>query len=480
MATITVNGQRVSVDDSFLDLPHEQKVAKVDEIAASLRNGATNGGGSQDKSYRGSVLPFSRDAQGNVHFDLGAGIPGAIWNAAKGAWDAATLPGDVASGRAIVPSSDNNESMARTVGLAALALPANPATKAGEVSPVDALAGARRAKVVPTASELKTTAGAQYDRVFGNPDKNMAGMGVDYTPKSLQELANTTDRYLFAKGIHPTRAPETYGVIEEFSNPPPGSVVTLANLHAARKTLGDVALKSDGEEKIAATSFLKRLDGFLERPPAEGVLAGPAAAAGEELARARRNTAASKRSNTITGELDNAVTGIGERAELGAQTANSGQNIDNAIRQRTKSLLFNKDKLAGFNKEEIQALKGVSEGSAPRNALRILGNLGGGGLGLGTTFLGSGVGGYGVASGSPGMMAVGFGLPAAGIGARQASNVLTRKALEKADELVRKRSPLYEEGGAGWYVPGTAERAALIKALMESRIGAAIPPESLP
>jgi hypothetical protein len=39
MATLEIDGQPVTVDDSFLKLSPEQQQAKVDEIAASLRRG---------------------------------------------------------------------------------------------------------------------------------------------------------------------------------------------------------------------------------------------------------------------------------------------------------------------------------------------------------------------------------------------------------------------------------------------------------
>ena len=50
MATLTVNGQRVKVDDSFLSLPPDQQEATVNEIAASL-------GSDGPKKLTGSVAP---------------------------------------------------------------------------------------------------------------------------------------------------------------------------------------------------------------------------------------------------------------------------------------------------------------------------------------------------------------------------------------------------------------------------------------
>src|SRR6266404_3031027 len=37
MATLTINGQKVTVDDSFLHLSHNEQQATVDEIASSLK-----------------------------------------------------------------------------------------------------------------------------------------------------------------------------------------------------------------------------------------------------------------------------------------------------------------------------------------------------------------------------------------------------------------------------------------------------------
>src|SRR5690348_12868814 len=44
--------------------------------------------------HRGMILPFSSDPAGNVHFDSDAGVLGLI----KGIYNAAKLPGDVATG----------------------------------------------------------------------------------------------------------------------------------------------------------------------------------------------------------------------------------------------------------------------------------------------------------------------------------------------------------------------------------------------
>ena len=49
---------------------------------------------------RGSILPFSRNAAGDVSFDSNAGLVGIAKDVGRAAWDAFTLPGDVYAGKA--------------------------------------------------------------------------------------------------------------------------------------------------------------------------------------------------------------------------------------------------------------------------------------------------------------------------------------------------------------------------------------------
>lgn len=66
MATLTINGKRVKVDDSFLSLPPEQQNATVDEIAASL--------GAAPKGLTGTpgkMSPYQGGVSGNVQFAPG-------------------------------------------------------------------------------------------------------------------------------------------------------------------------------------------------------------------------------------------------------------------------------------------------------------------------------------------------------------------------------------------------------------------------
>ncbi len=169
----------------------------------------------------------------------------------------------------------------------------------------------------------------------------------------------------------------------------------------------------------------------------QSVVAGPAAAAGKNLADARANYAAAKRSDSLTG--------VEDAADLRAAAANSGQNIDNAIRGRLASLLLSPKARSGFNPDEIREIRRVAEGTLARNAVRNTGNLLGGGGGMGAIVTGGAFGGAGIAAGSPELAALGAAIPAVGVAAKQAGNAMTRGALRKVDEQTRMRSPLYQQ-----------------------------------
>jgi hypothetical protein len=121
-------------------------------------------------------------------------------------------------------------------------------------------------------------------------------------------------------------------------------------------------------------------------------------------------------------------------------------NIDNAIRQRVASMLEKPGEVAGYSGPEIGMLSDVLSGGPVRNTARRVGNLLGGGGGIGQSLL-SGLGGVlgGSAAGSPGMAAGLVAPPIAGHLAKTLANTLARRSLNQADEFVRMRSPLYEE-----------------------------------
>ncbi len=379
------------------------------------------------KGYQYSVLPLSEDEQGKVHFDPSAGLLGSLKRVF-------TAPGEAVSGE-LDPNSPEGQRRIREMALTLS--PAPVAMRAGEMA-IPGAAKAMRpgpAPEAPAEAALQAAGGAGYQAA--------RELGVDYKPQAVNALGNFAEQHLNDRGLIPVTAPKAHGIIDMLTErQPEGAVAPFTGLHAARKALSRLSQERGQDfrptpDAAAATSVLRIVDRFMENPPAEAVLAGPATKAGELVKEANANYAAALRS----GKLNR----IDETTNLRAAAANSGLNLDNAIRQRVVSLLSNPKQLSGFSREEVNALHEIARGTPTRNALRIVGNLLGGGGGLGSIVT-SGVGAaLGGAAGGPVGGAIGAASPLVGYVAKRLANRQAHEALLAAGEQVRRRSPLYEQ-----------------------------------
>lgn len=367
-------------------------------------------------AYSGSLLPFSRDGRGNVSFDSDAGILG-------------FLKGLVTGPQRAMRGEMSKDDMARWGADVALTLSPNaPGLRAGQ-----GVAGAaitKRAKITPpSAQALREAADSQYEQA--------RGLGVEYAPKAVSDLASGLQRRLNEEGTLANLAPQTHGILNDLANPPPGAVsAPIQNLEAARRAFGHArgAFANPAEQRAAGIAQ-DGLTGFLEGSVPQSVVAGPAPTAAGLYRDARANYAASRRSNLLQG--------IDESADLQAAAAHSGSNLDNTIRQRLRVLRDNPSRIAGFDEAERAAIDGAIRGGPGRNTARFLGNIMGGGGGLGMAAGGSIGGTIGAAvGGAPGAFVGGLAVPAAGAGLKGASNRLAQRALRGVDEMTRMRSPL--------------------------------------
>lgn len=402
----------------------------------------TPGGGPQSAvdfsdvtpAYRGSVLPFSADASGTPRLDWSAGLPGMITNALK-------APGDVYSGKLPVFSPNGSFNPAMTQQARALAGLINP----------DALP----AVSAPSAQQLVDYGSRGYNGVRAT--------GLQYPGASVSGWARgTADNMTFpptgGKTILPVNAPQTYGYLNELSNPPPtppgGNVYSsIGALDAARQAFQDIGQEGKGSDTAAAKRVVGSLDDFMSTPSNAVLPPGYTGTATPQditqgLTDARGNYAAAMRSNALTGDLDRANTGLLDRAQASASSANSGENFDNALRQRIKAFAQQNKNVAGFTDDEIDALNQQVDGGNVQNALRWIGNKMGGhtmmaaGGGIGS-YLGFHAGGeYGGAAGAM----VGGAIPAAiRAASKSLENAMARRNFMALDEATRLRSPLGQQ-----------------------------------
>lgn len=400
--------------------PEQQRALAIARARRRRAEAETSG---DEVVYSGSVLPFSRQADGDVQFDSNAGILGALKRTFM-------LPGQVAAGE-VDPLSD--EGISRAGEMAAVVSPINPAVRAGSHMVPGPIQNMRQPRPKPpTAEELRAASSSGYDAV--------RNMDVDFSATAVRDWANQVQRDLEADGIIAELAPKAFRVLRKLQQAPddPSAVAPIASLEAARRTFGNAGKDfNNPTDQLAARTIRERLDSFLEKPPAESVVAGSAPAASQTLRDARANYAAAKRSDTLTG--------IEDAAELRAAVANSGQNLDNSTRQRLASLLLNPRQSAGFNSGERAAIENVARGTRGRNLMRGAGNVLGGGGGMGMMLTGSIGGGAGAMAGGPVGAALGAAIPTiAGSALKGGAARLTQRGLRNVDEMTRRRSPLYE------------------------------------
>lgn len=406
----------------------------------------------EDKSYTGMILPISVDAQGNKRFDSNAGLLGAIK-------DAFTLPGDAMAGKVQPGNLDEVGVLGaydgRVPNFALTVSPANPGIQSGDrVIPGVAQALVQGTPEVPTSQMLRQAGSAGY--------KQMRNMGVDYSSESVANMAAALRAGLDEDGLIAETAPKTASTLAKLLTPPEGSVAPISGLESSRKAFGKIGQGFDNpSDQEAARRVREGIDQFILAADPETVVAGPAADAGAVLREARANTAAYKRSDRLDRNLRD--------AELNAAGSNSGQNFGNALRQQVKTVLRSDKKSAGYNADELSALRDVVDGSVAANSTRFVGNLLGGGGGLGAIATGAaGAGALGAATGNVPATVAGALLPALGFATKKVSNYLTEKAFNEANELTRMRSPLYEAmvREAPMEVVAPSQRAALIRALL--------------
>lgn len=406
------------------DMPKEQIkgmiASKFPEVSAPQQP--------QEESYSGSILPLTRDKDG-IHFDSDAGFIGSIKRAL-------TLPGDVYSGKVDVGSE---EAIKRSLELGGMA---SPVGALGKVKPNFATMTRTKApKVkVPAAAELKEAYKLTADEIKDE--------GIEYSLDAAKELSRRIQERLASEAaIGDELAPTTFKILRKLENPPKGarSVPFSTGLNTVNKQLGRLGSgfsSTNPADPVAANWARRNIMEFLERPPEGSIVSGKnPGTVGPRIKEANANYAAAKRAEMLRGVEDS--------AELRAAAANSGKNIGNTIRQRVAGLLLNKGSArdrAGFTEKELQQIEKIARGSIPANVTRDLGNLLGGGGGLGG-LLSAGAGGtVGTIAGGPmgGVLGTAATM-AAGRGAKSASNLMTRKALNKVEQETLKRSPLYQQ-----------------------------------
>jgi hypothetical protein len=340
----------------------------------------------------------------------------------KSAYEGATLPGDVASGKVSVTGGDgrtNPEVIERSAKLAgASPLSAAPGgVAAAQFGPRILEAQAAKAPV-PSAQQLKAAAKSGFE----SPE--IADLAIK--PTAIKEFSSTLQARLNESGLDDLLAPKTFGLLSKFEKVPEDAIVTGANLQTLRRTFQSAAGSPDKTERLAAKRVIDAINEFIPNVAARDILSGDPKAAAEAWALARGNYAAAMRSEDIVKAV--------LKAQRQAEAAGSGANIDNATRQQFKAILNNDKKIRGFDADEIAQMETLVRGTATGNAARLIGKAAPTGIVSGGL-----AGGAGFAAGGPvGAVLV----PLAGYIGKKIGDRSTANQVQALDELVRSRAPL--------------------------------------
>jgi hypothetical protein len=315
--------------------------------------------------------------------------------------------------------------------------------------------GARpsRPPAAATIPEQRLTTDTAYTALRANP--------VRYGAEPLAQRADDLERNFYTNPRQraiPRFSPTSFEALDEMRAPAiaarragGGAVADVGpgDLEFTRSLLNIIPqTKEHGRDLIAAKIVKRGLDDFIENPPVGAVLPGAANAAAAKLAAVQGRLARESHAGAERSQISQNLT---RRAESRAGSNYSGLNTEAELRKEYRAFTTpdirsgrSKAKNAGFNADEIAAMERFHQGvdTSLRNKIRYLGNLGGGGGGLGTLAAGGlGVGASAAyATDDPRWFAA-IGAPAAGFGLRTVGNRIAMKNIRALDEMIRMRNP---------------------------------------
>lgn len=279
---------------------------------------------------------------------------------------------------------------------------------------------------IPTVEQLKNAARDAYN--------HPAVEAIKIKPTVTVKLADDIVDSLNGEGFRKLNAPQTYGIVDELKTPV-GPASTIADLNSVRKALNRAYGSSfnNPTEQAAATHAIGEIDDYLAKLRQTDLIAGHAPNAAKILNDAKSNWGAAKRAEKLEEKLD--------AADLQSASTYSGGNLDNATRQKLKSILVSPKLKRGYSADELEQMEQIVRGSVVGNISRKVGKILGGGGGLGT-MLTAGAG-YGATGHPAGMM-----LPLVGMAARKIGSNTTVNSAKALDEAIRSRSREAEQWAA--------------------------------
>lgn len=279
--------------------------------------------------------------------------------------------------------------------------------------------GGSAATVAPMTAEDAIKAGSQ---AYESPIvKNVL---ID--PSHVQGISDSIMSDLDKARFNDRIAPQTRAVVSDLATPIGGALHSMEDYQTTRELLSKIAGNFNNPlEQAAASKAITSLDKQFSNIPQTAAVSGDMGAANSTITEGRANYAAGKAAQRIQDKIDN--------AELQAASAHSGGNIDNATRQKLRTVLTSQKQSRGLSPDELDQIDQVVRGSPTGNALRAVGSILGGKGGLATMLS--------AAEGMHVLGPIGAAAPAAGYGIKKLGDVLTQRAANNAVQQILSRAP---------------------------------------
>ena len=299
---------------------------------------------------------------------------------------------------------------------------------------------------------LKSAATSAYTQAKNLP--------VEIKPSALGDFNVGLQSALNEDGFNKVIAPKTFQTLDMPSNAPAGATVTPNNLRTIQRTLGVIKNGTDPTESLVAGNSLDHFNNFLENIQASDLAKGSPEDAAQFSALvkdANGNYRAYKQSQAFDQR--------GNVASNNTAASHSGMNLENNLRTQVRQILNKPALQRGYDQPTLDAMQDFNNGSRSANAVRMLGNLLGGGGGWGM-----------LASGTIGHL-MGLppeALPAMGIAFKQMGNNRAASQYGQIAQMIRNNSPLALSGATSQ----APRSSAAIGAIRGGQLG--LPQTNLP
>ena len=191
--------------------------------------------------------------------------------------------------------------------------------------------------------------------------------GAIFTPQAMQRLYSEASGNAANFSHSAVNEPSIAAALKELEKLQAGNV-TLKGVDTVRKQISNAGKNYQNQAQVELSRRLKEvIDNFTDPAniKAGDVLTGDLPRAVELLSKAR--------SLNQRYRLGKTVAEAEYQAKNQAASSGVGGNLDNALRQKIKSILNNPKRRASFNASEIKLMERINSGSRSQNALRAIG-----------------------------------------------------------------------------------------------------------